>query len=106
MDLLRKASLVLVVLVVGLVLLVSLPSIAYWLLLFLLGSGGAFFFFPGLLLYLLLVCVPLGLAQWARKAAGRPSGPLRLPSAGWLAIGAAGAIVGGLHRVWIWRNLG
>jgi hypothetical protein len=70
MDLLRflgQALLVLGLLIGGLVLLVSLPLLAYVLLFFLLGSSGTFLFFPGLLLYLLLVCLPLGLSQWAQK---------------------------------------
>jgi RsiW-degrading membrane proteinase PrsW (M82 family) len=91
---LGKALLVVAALVVGLALFGGLPLVAYLLLYLLLGSS-VFFFFPGLLLYLLLICLPFGLVQWIKKASGQPSGPLRLPSVVGLVVATAAAIVSG-----------
>src|SRR3954451_8967725 len=48
---------------------------------------------PGILLYVVAICLPAGLAIWAGHRAGRPSRPFRLPGPLPLAAGAAAAIV-------------
>lgn len=48
---------------------------------------------PGILLFLLLICVPLGLLVWGQGRAGQQSRPLRLPGPLPIAAAAAAAIV-------------
>ena len=50
---------------------------------------------PGILLFMLVVCLPLGLLVWGQGRSGRESSPLRLPGPLLIAAIAAGAIVVG-----------
>lgn len=50
---------------------------------------------PGILLFTLVVCLPLGLLVWGQGRTGRPSRPLRLPGPLPIAAAAAAAIVFG-----------
>jgi RsiW-degrading membrane proteinase PrsW (M82 family) len=92
---LGKLILALAVALVGIVLLVSLPLGAFRLLSFLFRELDMLLFIPGFLVYVLFFCGPVGLVQWSRKSRGVQSCALRLASAGWLAVGAAVAIVVG-----------
>jgi RsiW-degrading membrane proteinase PrsW (M82 family) len=48
---------------------------------------------PGILLYVVAICLPTGLVTWSQWRAGRPSRTLRLPGPLPLAAGGAAAIV-------------
>ncbi len=48
---------------------------------------------PGILLYVIAICLPAGLIVWAQQRSGKASRPLRLPGPLPLAAGAAAAIV-------------
>jgi RsiW-degrading membrane proteinase PrsW (M82 family) len=48
---------------------------------------------PGILLYVVAICLPAGLAIWIAHRAGKESSPLRLPGPLPIAAGAAAAIV-------------
>jgi hypothetical protein len=48
---------------------------------------------PGILLYVVAICLPAGLVIWAAHRGGKESRPLRLPGPLPIAVGAAAAIV-------------
>jgi RsiW-degrading membrane proteinase PrsW (M82 family) len=94
-----KPLLVVVLALVGLALLASLPYALYSLLFFIFREVSLLTFVPGMLLYLFLFCVPLGLIQWRRWADRHPSESLRLPPAALLAgVAVAAILVGQLFK--------
>ncbi|MBI4491536.1 MAG: PrsW family intramembrane metalloprotease [Chloroflexi bacterium] len=90
-----KVLLVLAFLPLAVLLVASLPLAAYNLVTFLFGQAALGLFAPGVAVYVLGFCVPVGLYQWSHM--GKPSRPCRLPQPLWLGLGAAAAI--GLGQV-------
>ena len=64
---------------VGLALVIGLPLGLWYLVSFMSEWVDMLVFVPGFALYVLGVCVPLGLVQFFRWRGRRPSGPFRLP---------------------------
>lgn len=52
------------------------------------GFSNAILYLPGMALYVLGFCTPVGLYQWSKRSGGQPSGPFRLPGVAWIAGGA------------------
>src|SRR4029079_7525809 len=84
-----KTILVVAALMIGLNLLFALPMAAFGLLDFLFGERELMLFAPGFALYVFGFCLPAGFIHWRRRSDRKASAPLRLPSIGPLALGAA-----------------
>jgi RsiW-degrading membrane proteinase PrsW (M82 family) len=80
---------------VGVALVVGLPLGFLYLLSFASEWVDLLIFVPGFALYVLGFCVPVGLVQFSRWHARRPSSPLRLPGALWLGNAAVASIIAG-----------
>jgi RsiW-degrading membrane proteinase PrsW (M82 family) len=84
--------LVLVAIPVVVALVVGLPLGFVYLLSFASEWVELLIFVPGFAMYVLGFCVPVGLVQFTRWQAGRPSTPFRLPGSLWLATAAVASI--------------
>ncbi|MBI4497028.1 MAG: PrsW family intramembrane metalloprotease [Chloroflexi bacterium] len=85
-------GLALAALPVGMALLAGLPLFAFALLYVLFEGAGVRLLLPGILIYVLFICVPVGLYHAFRKVAGAPSGVFRLPGAIWFGVGTVVAL--------------
>jgi RsiW-degrading membrane proteinase PrsW (M82 family) len=98
----RRFVIALLAIPLGIALVLGLPLGVLYLLSFVSQWVDMLVFVPGFALYVLGACVPVGLVQFGRWRERRASGPLRLPSATWLAVGAVVAI--GVGQLLLWAR--
>src|SRR5712671_2423865 len=97
LDFVWRFCVALAALPLGFALILGLPLGVLYLLSFISGWVGLTVFVPGFALYVLGVCVPVGLVQWRRWKTKQPSSILRLPGAVWL--GGAAVLAIGLGQL-------